>query len=104
LLIRYVAAVDGIDRIRYTTSHPVEFSDALIDAYADVPELVDHLHLPVQSGSDRILMAMKRGHSAFDYKQKMRRLREIRPEYQPVVRLHHRFPGETEQDLSTPWR
>ena len=71
LLIRYVAAIDGIDRIRFTTSHPVEFSDSLIDVYADVPELVSHLHLPVQSGSDRILALMKRGHTALEYKSKI---------------------------------
>jgi len=99
LLIRYVAAVEGIDRIRYTTSHPVAFSDALIDTYADVPELVDHLHLPVQSGSDRILVAMKRGHSAFEYKQKIKRLREIRPDISLSSDFIIGFPGETEQDF-----
>ena len=98
LLIRYVAAIAGIDRIRYTTSHPVEFSDTLIDTYAEVPELVSHLHLPVQSGSDRILMAMKRGHSAFEYKQKLRRLREIRPDISLSSDFIIGFPGETEQD------
>ena len=77
-LVTYVAAVDGIDRLRYTTSHPLEFSDALIDAYAEVPELVDHLHLPVQSGSDRILAAMKRNHTILEYKSKIRRLRKTR--------------------------
>ncbi len=99
LLIRYVAAVDGIDRIRYTTSHPVEFSNALIDVYADVPELVSHLHLPVQSGSDRILLQMKRGHSAFEYKQKLRRLREIRPGISLSSDFIIGFPGETDQDF-----
>lgn len=99
LLIRYVAAVDGIDRIRYTTSHPVEFSDALIEAYADVPELVDHLHLPVQSGSDRILMQMKRGHSAYDYKQKIRRLRAVRPNISLSSDFIVGFPGESDQDF-----
>jgi tRNA-2-methylthio-N6-dimethylallyladenosine synthase len=99
LLIRYVAAIDGIERIRYTTSHPVEFSDTLIEAYADVPELVSHLHLPVQSGSDRILMAMKRGHSAYDYKQKIRKLREIRPDISMSSDFIVGFPGETEQDF-----
>lgn len=98
LLIRYVAAVDGIDRIRYTTSHPVEFSDALIETYADVPELVSHLHLPVQSGSDRILLAMKRGHSAFDYKRKIRKLRAVRPDISLSSDFIIGFPGETEQD------
>jgi len=99
LLIRYVAAIEGIDRIRYTTSHPVEFSDALIDVYADVPELVSHLHLPVQSGSDRILMAMKRGHSAFEYKRKLKRLRAIRPGISLSSDFIIGFPGETEQDF-----
>jgi len=99
LLIRYVAAIDGIDRIRFTTSHPVEFSDSLIDVYADVPELVSHLHLPVQSGSDRILMQMKRGHSAFEYKQKIRRLREIRPDISMSSDFIIGFPGETDQDF-----
>ncbi len=100
LLIRYVAATDGIDRIRYTTSHPVEFSDALIEVYADVPELVDHLHLPVQSGSDRILMQMKRGHSAFEYKQKIRRLRQIRPHISLSSDFIIGFPGETDADFA----
>ncbi|HAD99179.1 MAG TPA: tRNA (N6-isopentenyl adenosine(37)-C2)-methylthiotransferase MiaB, partial [Gammaproteobacteria bacterium] len=80
LLINIVAQIDGIDRIRYTTSHPVEFSDSLIQAYAEVPELVSHLHLPIQSGSDKILTLMKRGHTAIEYKSKIRRLREIRPD------------------------
>ncbi|MEI8625100.1 tRNA (N6-isopentenyl adenosine(37)-C2)-methylthiotransferase MiaB [Pseudoalteromonas sp. B137] len=78
-LIRLIAAIDGIDRIRYTTSHPVEFTPDIIDVYADVPELVDHLHLPVQSGSDRILNLMKRGHTAIEYKSTIRKLRKIRP-------------------------
>ena len=99
LVIRYVAAIEGIDRIRYTTSHPVEFSDALIDVYAEVPELVSHLHLPVQSGSDRILVAMKRGHSAFEYKQKIRRLRAVRPDISLSSDFIIGFPGETEQDF-----
>ncbi|MBT8429735.1 MAG: tRNA (N6-isopentenyl adenosine(37)-C2)-methylthiotransferase MiaB [Gammaproteobacteria bacterium] len=99
LLIRYVAAIEGIDRIRYTTSHPVEFSDSLIEAYAEVPELVSHLHLPVQSGSDRILMAMKRGHSAFEYKQKLKRLRAIRPGISLSSDFIIGFPGETGQDF-----
>ena len=99
LLIRYIAAIDGIDRIRYTTSHPVEFSDALIETYTDVPQLVSHLHLPVQSGSDRVLMAMKRGHSAFDYKQKIRRLREARPNISLSSDFIIGFPGETDQDF-----
>ena len=99
LLIRYVAAVDGIDRIRFTTSHPVEFSDSLIEAYREVPELVSFLHLPVQSGSDRILLAMKRGHSAFDYKQKIRRLREARPGISISSDFIVGFPGETDEDF-----
>ena len=99
LLIRYVAAIDGIDRIRFTTSHPVEFSDSLIDVYADVPELVSHLHLPVQSGSDRILMQMKRGHTAYDYKAKIRRLREHRPDMSMSSDFIIGFPGETDQDF-----
>jgi tRNA-2-methylthio-N6-dimethylallyladenosine synthase len=99
LLIRYVAAIEGIERIRYTTSHPVEFSDSLIEAYADVPELVDHLHLPVQSGSDRILMQMKRGHSAFEYKQKIKKLREIRPKISMSSDFIIGFPGETDADF-----
>ena len=99
LLIRYVAAIDGIDRIRFTTSHPLEFSDGLIGVYAEVPELVSHLHLPVQSGSDRILMQMKRGHTAFDYKARIRRLREIRPDMSISSDFIIGFPGETDQDF-----
>ncbi len=100
LLIRYVAAIEGIQRIRYTTSHPVEFSDSLIEVYADVPALVNHLHLPVQSGSDRILMHMKRGHSAYDYKQKIKRLRQIRPDISLSSDFIIGFPGETEADFN----
>ncbi len=100
LLIRYVAAVDGIDRIRFTTSHPVEFSDSLIEVYADVPELVSHLHLPVQSGSDRILVQMKRGHSALEYRSKIRRLREIRPDICLSSDFIIGFPGETDKDFA----
>ncbi|MFT5482094.1 MAG: tRNA-2-methylthio-N6-dimethylallyladenosine synthase [Halieaceae bacterium] len=98
-LLIYVAAVDGIERIRYTTSHPVEFSDALIDAYAEIPELVDHLHLPVQSGSDRILMAMKRGHTVLEYKSRIRRLRKHRPNISISSDFIIGFPGETEDDF-----
>ncbi|MFP8965765.1 tRNA (N6-isopentenyl adenosine(37)-C2)-methylthiotransferase MiaB [Pokkaliibacter sp. CJK22405] len=98
-LMHYVAAIDGIDRIRYTTSHPVEFSDALIDAYETIPELVSHLHLPVQSGSDRILAAMKRGHTAIEYKSKLRRLRKIRPDISFSSDFIIGFPGETEADF-----
>lgn len=100
LLIRFVAAVDGIERIRFTTSHPVEFTGSLIGVYADVPELVSFLHLPVQSGSDRILMAMKRGHSAFEYKQKIHRLREIRPDISISSDFIIGFPGETDEDFA----
>ena len=99
LLIRYVAAIDGIERIRYTTSHPVEFSDSLIDVYADVPELVSHVHLPVQSGSDRILSLMKRGHTVVEYKSKLRRLREIRPDICISSDFIIGFPGETDADF-----
>ena len=99
LLIRYVAAVEGVERIRFTTSHPVEFSDSLIEAYREVPELVSFLHLPVQSGSDRILALMKRGHSAFDYKQKIRRLREARPDISISSDFIVGFPGETDADF-----
>ena len=98
-LITMVAAIDGIDRIRFTTSHPVEFTDALIDVYADVPELVSHLHLPVQSGSDRILAAMKRGHMALEYKSKIRRLQKIRPDISISSDFIIGFPGETEKDF-----
>ncbi len=98
LLVHYVATIDGIDRIRYTTSHPVEFSDNLIDAYATVPELVNHLHLPIQSGSDRILMMMKRGHTAMEYKHKIRKLREIRPDISLSSDFIIGFPGETDAD------
>jgi tRNA-2-methylthio-N6-dimethylallyladenosine synthase len=99
LLIHYVAAIDGIDRIRYTTSHPVEFSDSLIEAYATVPELVDHLHLPVQSGSDRILSMMKRGHSVLEYRHKINQLRKIRPHISMSSDFIIGFPGETEADF-----
>jgi len=99
LLIHYVATIDGIDRIRYTTSHPVEFSDSLIEAYATVPELVSHLHLPIQSGSDRILMMMKRGHTALEYKHKIRKLREIRPVISLSADFIIGFPGETDADF-----
>src|SRR5690554_1830581 len=98
-LIRGVAAIDGIDRIRFTTSHPVEFSDSLIDVYNEVPELVSHLHLPVQSGSDRILMAMKRGHTVLEYKSKLRRLKKIRPNISFSSDFIIGFPGETDADF-----
>ncbi len=98
-LIRRVATIDGIDRIRFTTSHPVEFSDSLIEVYGEVPELVNHLHLPVQSGSDRILMAMKRGHTALEYKSKLRRIRKLRPEISFSSDFIIGFPNETEADF-----
>jgi tRNA-2-methylthio-N6-dimethylallyladenosine synthase len=98
-LITYVAAIDGIDRIRFTTSHPVEFSDALIEVYNQVPELVSHLHLPVQSGSDRILMAMKRGHTALEYKSKLRRIKKNRPNISFSSDFIIGFPGETDADF-----
>lgn len=98
-LITLIASIDGIDRIRYTTSHPVEFSDSLIDVYGSVPELVSHLHLPVQSGSDRILAAMKRGHTALEYKSKIRRLRKLRPEISLSSDFIIGFPGESEKDF-----
>ncbi len=99
-LLHVVARISGIERIRYTTSHPVEFSDALIDAYAEIPQLVDHLHLPVQSGSDRILMAMKRGHTVLEYKSKIRRLRKLRPDISISSDFIIGFPGETETDFA----
>ena len=98
-LIRCVAAIDGIDRIRFTTSHPVEFSDSLIDVYAEVPELVSHLHLPVQSGSDRILMAMKRGHTVLEYKSKLRRIKKLRPDISFSSDFIIGFPNETDADF-----
>ena len=98
-LIRFVAAAGGIDRIRFTTSHPVEFTDSLVEAYADVPQLADYLHLPVQSGSDRILALMKRGHTVLEYKQKIRHLREARPDISISSDFIIGFPGETEKDF-----
>lgn len=99
LLIEYVAAVDGIDRIRFTTSHPMEFSDSLIEVYGRVPELVSHLHLPVQSGSDRILALMKRGHTRLEYKSKIKRLRAIRPNLSMSSDFIIGFPGESDKDF-----
>jgi tRNA-2-methylthio-N6-dimethylallyladenosine synthase len=98
-LIHYVAAIDGVDRIRFTTSHPVEFTDALIEAYATVPKLANYLHLPVQSGSDRVLSAMKRGHTAIEYKQKIRKLREVRPDISLSSDFIVGFPGETDKEF-----
>ncbi|HET6656144.1 MAG TPA: tRNA (N6-isopentenyl adenosine(37)-C2)-methylthiotransferase MiaB [Gammaproteobacteria bacterium] len=99
LLIRYVATIDGIDRIRFTTSHPLEFSDSLIAAFAEVPELANYLHLPVQSGSDRILAAMKRGHTALEFKSKIRKLRAVRPDISLSSDFIVGFPGETEAEF-----
>ncbi len=98
-LIRYVAEIDGLGRIRFTTSHPVEFNDRLIEAYRDVPQLAPHLHLPVQSGSDRILAAMKRGHTALEYKAKIRKLRIARPDISITGDFIIGFPGETDADF-----
>jgi tRNA-2-methylthio-N6-dimethylallyladenosine synthase len=99
LLLEYVAEIPGIARIRYTTSHPNEFSARLIDAYARIPQLVDHLHLPVQHGSDRILMAMKRGYTALEYKSTLRKLRAVRPDISLSSDFIVGFPGETEADF-----
>jgi tRNA-2-methylthio-N6-dimethylallyladenosine synthase len=99
LLINYVAEIDGVERIRFTTSHPVEFSDRLIQSYADVPKLVSHLHLPVQSGSDRVLSMMKRGHTVMEYKSKIRRLRKLRPELSLSSDFIIGFPGESDADF-----
>ena len=98
-LLRLVATIDGIDRIRYTTSHPVEFTDDIIEVYKDVPELVSHLHLPVQSGSDRVLTMMKRGHTALEYKSKIRRLKKARPDLCMSSDFIIGFPGETDADF-----
>ena len=99
LLLEYVADIPGIERIRYTTSHPNEFTPRLIEAYAKIPKLVSHLHLPVQHGSDRILMAMKRGYTAMEYKSTIRKLRAIRPELAMSSDFIVGFPGETEEDF-----
>lgn len=98
-LLHLVAAIDGIDRIRYTTSHPVEFTDDIIEAYGTIPELVSHLHLPVQSGSDRVLTMMKRGHTALEYKSKIRRLKQVRPDIAMSSDFIIGFPGETDSDF-----
>lgn len=99
LLLHYVAAIEGVERIRYTTSHPVEFSDSLIEAYGEIPKLVSHLHLPVQSGSNRILTLMKRGHSREHYIDKIERLRQVRPDISVSSDFIVGYPGETEQDF-----
>ncbi|WP_227734133.1 tRNA (N6-isopentenyl adenosine(37)-C2)-methylthiotransferase MiaB [Yersinia proxima] len=98
-LLRLVAAIDGIDRVRFTTSHPIEFTDDIIDVYRDTPELVSFLHLPVQSGSDRILTMMKRAHTALEYKAIIRKLRQARPDIQISSDFIIGFPGETQQDF-----
>ena len=99
LLIRTIAEIDGIGRIRFTTSHPLEFSDSLVDAYRDVPQLANFLHLPVQAGSDRILSAMKRGYTALEFKQKIRKLRAVRPDISISSDFIVGFPGETDADF-----
>jgi tRNA-2-methylthio-N6-dimethylallyladenosine synthase len=98
-LIHHVARIRGIERIRFTTSHPLEFGESLIEAYANVPQLANHLHLPVQSGSDRILALMKRGYTALEYKAKLRRLREVRPGISIGTDLIVGFPGEGEREF-----
>src|SRR5271166_2487243 len=99
-LIHFVAAVRGVERIRFTTSHPLEFTDSLIEAYANVAKLNNYLHLPVQSGSDRILAAMKRGHTILEYKQKLRKLRAVRPDISISTDIIVGFPGESEEDFA----
>ena len=99
-LIHHVAAIDGIERIRFTTSHPLEFSDSLIEAYANVPQLASHLHLPVQSGSDRVLAAMKRGYTALQFKERIRALRAARPGISVSSAFIVGFPGESERDFA----
>jgi tRNA-2-methylthio-N6-dimethylallyladenosine synthase len=99
-LIHHVAAVPGIELIRFTTSHPLEFNDSLIEAYANVPKLANHLHLPVQSGSDRILALMKRGYTALEFKDKIRRLRAVRPDISISSDFIIGFPGESERDFA----
>jgi tRNA-2-methylthio-N6-dimethylallyladenosine synthase len=98
-LIHHVAAIEGIERIRFTTSHPLEFTDSLIEAYANVPKLANHLHLPVQSGSDRVLALMKRGYTALEFKAKLRKLRAVRPDVSISTDFIVGFPGETERDF-----
>ena len=98
-LLRLVAAIDGIDRLRFTTSHPIEFTDDIIDVYRDTPELVSFLHLPVQSGSDRVLTMMKRGHTALEYKSIIRKLKAVRPNIQISSDFIVGFPGETKEDF-----
>jgi tRNA-2-methylthio-N6-dimethylallyladenosine synthase len=99
-LIHYVAAIDGVERIRFTTSHPLDFNDSLVEAYANVPKLNNYLHLPVQSGSDRILAVMKRGHTVLEYKQKLRKLKAVRPDISISTDIIVGFPGETDEDFA----
>ncbi len=99
-LIHHVAAVQGIERVRFTTSHPLEFTDSLVEAYASVPQLANHLHLPVQSGSDRILSLMKRGYTAIEFKEKVRKLRRVRPDISVTSDFIIGFPGESERDFN----
>jgi tRNA-2-methylthio-N6-dimethylallyladenosine synthase len=99
LLIQYLASIDNLGRIRYTTSHPIAFSDNLINAYAEVPKLANHLHLPVQSGSDRILAMMKRGYTVLEFKSKIRKLRKVRPDIKISTDIIIGFPGETDQEF-----
>ena len=103
-LIHHVAALAGIERIRFTTSHPLEFDDSLIEAYASVPKLANHLHLPVQSGSDRVLAAMKRGYTALEFKDRIRKLRAVRPDISVTSDFIVGFPGETERDFEATLR
>jgi tRNA-2-methylthio-N6-dimethylallyladenosine synthase len=103
-LIHFTAAIDGIERIRFTTSHPLEFDDSLVEAYANVPKLANHLHLPVQSGSDRILALMKRGYTVLEFKDKIRRLRAVRPDITITSDFIVGFPGETERDFEATMR
>ncbi|MGN6514090.1 MAG: MiaB/RimO family radical SAM methylthiotransferase, partial [Lysobacteraceae bacterium] len=100
VLIHAIAQIESIGRIRFTTSHPLEFSDSLIEAYRDVPKLANYLHLPVQAGSDRILAAMKRGYTALEFKQKIRKLRAVRPDISISSDFIVGFPGETEADFA----
>ncbi|MGA9334912.1 MAG: tRNA (N6-isopentenyl adenosine(37)-C2)-methylthiotransferase MiaB, partial [Rudaea sp.] len=104
VLIHAIAQLSGIGRIRFTTSHPLEFSDSLIEAYANVPKLANYLHLPVQSGSDRILAAMKRGYTALEFKQKIRKLRRVRPDISISSDFIVGFPGETDEDFEQTMR
>jgi tRNA-2-methylthio-N6-dimethylallyladenosine synthase len=103
-LMHHVAAIDGIERIRFTTSHPLEFSDSLVEAYASLPQLANHLHLPVQSGSDRILALMKRGYTTLEYKERVRALRAVRPDIAVSTDIIVGFPGESERDFEATLR